>query len=181
MAQYARYRKERGLTCASRPQISREVKKGTLRPAFRPDGLIDFEAADRLIASRAGVAGPVIETAPLQPNPSVVSGSDFMAAKARREQAEAELAEIKLAKARGELFDVGEGRRAFRAIGKIIAGAREGLPTQLAPQLVGKTEIAEIEAIMRAAMRDADERASEEIEARFAVLAGVDEGNDGEE
>jgi hypothetical protein len=46
------------------------------------------------------------------------------------------------------------------------SAAREALPAQLAPKLVGKTEVAEIQRIIRDVIREIDAKTSDEIERR---------------
>ncbi len=73
--------------------------------------------------------------------------------KARREGALAELAELELAKKRGELVDRARVESAAFAIGRMLRDAVMGLPTQLAPALVSMTDAFEVETKLRAALR----------------------------
>lgn len=73
--------------------------------------------------------------------------------KARREGALAELAELELAKKRGELVDRARVESAAFAIGRMLRDAVLGLPTQLAPALVSMTDAFEVETKLRAALR----------------------------
>lgn len=73
--------------------------------------------------------------------------------KARREGALAELAELELAKRRGELVDRARVESAAFAIGRMLRDAVLGLPTQLAPALVSMTDAFEVETKLRAALR----------------------------
>lgn len=73
--------------------------------------------------------------------------------KARREGALAELAELELAKRRGELVDRARVESAAFAIGRMLRDAVLGLPTQLAPALASVTDSFEVEAQLRTALR----------------------------
>lgn len=100
--------------------------------------------------------------------PANVIGMDtFLLAKTERERAEAEMAKIALAEKQSRLISADAARQTFRSIGRMVATAREQLPTQLSAQLVGKTDLTEIESIVRAALRDADERVANEIQSRY--------------
>ncbi len=112
---------------------------------------------------------PAIDAA--APPANVVDGSTFMAAKTRREQAEAELAQLKLARERKLVIDSAEATKAFTAFGRMYSAARENVPAQLAPKLVGLTDLREIGRIVRDAYRAADRRVAEEIRSRYADFA----------
>lgn len=98
---------------------------------------------------------------------SVIGIDTFLAAKTERERAEAEMAKIALLEKQSRLIDADEARQTFRAIGRMFAAAREQVPAQLAAQLVGKTDLTEIEGLVRAALRDGDTRVANEIAARY--------------
>jgi hypothetical protein len=98
---------------------------------------------------------------------NVVQMDTYLAAKTERERAEAEMAKDALMKARGKLIDADEARRVWTAIGRMFSQARENLPTQLAPKLVGKTDLTEIEIVIRREFREADQQVADEIQARF--------------
>src|SRR5262249_55471654 len=101
---------------------------------------------------------------PMNPD---VQQQTFITARTRREQAEANIAELKYKQAMRELLPANEVKATYYQIGKIYSAARENLPKQLATKLVGKTSLDEIERILRAEFRAADERISAEIESRF--------------
>jgi hypothetical protein len=178
------------------------LKSGRLSKAIRPDGLIDFQEADRLWTpagqipqivvdpSSAAAGGGVTVYGEPQPHggwlkrsqaddePDDPNGAALLDAKTRLEAAKAEMAELKLAKQRGELVEVGEARKTWHAIGRMFAQARENVPKQLAPLLAGKTDLLEIEKLVRIAYRDADGRVADEIASRFGALVG-NESDDG--
>jgi hypothetical protein len=104
-----------------------------------------------------------------------VTGMDtFLAAKTERERAEAEMAKIALLEKQGRLIGADAARQTWRAIGRMFAAAREQVPAQLAAQLVGKTDLNEIEASVRTALREADTRIANEIQARFGEMVTED-------
>jgi hypothetical protein len=124
------------------------------------------------------------DVGPEQPWPvknaaSPIDIGDFARARARREWAEAELVEIELAAKKAAVLDVDVAKKAFRQMGRIIARAREYVPCQLAPLLLGKTDPKEIEALVNRALKQADERAADEIRARFPDVAPGEGGEDG--
>lgn len=176
-AEYAKHRRALKLRGETEAAVSQALATGRIKAAVRPDGLIDFAEADRLwAASRV----PRVEFAPADEDPEsgaekkADAGVEFLKAKARRETAEADMAELKAAKARGELVDVGEARKVYHAIGRMFSQARENVPLQLAPKLVGKTDLAEIESTIRIFYREADARVAGEIQSRFAGIVGVE-------
>jgi hypothetical protein len=201
-ADYVRHRRDLELPGATPGRVSQLVKSGKLARAFRPDGLLDFAAADRLWSanqipqvvvdprSSAAVRGAESETGGrrvdelLEPQPhggslkrKHATGEDaeetsLVQARLRLDLARAETAELKLAKQRGELLEIAEARKTWHAIGRMYAQARENVPKQLAPQLVGKTDLLEIEQAVRTAYRDADTRVANEIESRFKEVVG---------
>jgi hypothetical protein len=109
----------------------------------------------------------------VEPAPLNVTGMDtYLAAKTERERAEAEMAKDALAKARGNLIDAAEARRVWTAIGRMFGQSRENLPTDLAALLVGKTDLTEIEILIRGVLREADSKIADEIQSRFAGVVG---------
>lgn len=71
-----------------------------------------------------------------------------------------------------DLLPRDEVTQTFGLIGKIYGAGREGIPSRLATKLVGKTDLQEIEMIVRAELASTDKRISDEIESRFKDLAG---------
>jgi hypothetical protein len=104
------------------------------------------------------------------PVANVVDLGTYQRAKAQREYAEAEMAMDELAKRRGKLLDAGVVPKTFAAMGRMYAQGRESLPAGLAPQLVGLTDLAEIERRVRAALRDADQRIANEVRSQYAEV-----------
>lgn len=82
------------------------------------------------------------------PSASGSSGSRFQLAKARREEANAEFAEIELAKLRGTLLLVEEAKSAVYNGDVIIRNRLESLPDTLAPQLAAESDEQKIRSIL---------------------------------
>lgn len=87
-----------------------------------------------------------------EPEPDAADPT-YWAAKARRESALAELAEHELSKKRGDLVERVRVESASFAIGRMLRDAVLGVPTQLAPQIVGMGDAFQIEHLLRAALR----------------------------
>lgn len=173
-AEYAKHRKAHRLRGETEAAVSQAMSAGRLQSAIRKDGLIDFAIADKLWS--AGRA-PQVEFKRTEAEPATDHGAVFLRAKARRETAEADLAELKARKAQGDLVAVDEARKTWHAIGRMYAAARENVPMQLAPKLVGKTDLGEIESLIRTFYREADAHVADEIHARFSQITGSDGDN----
>lgn len=124
-----------------------------------------------------GWDGPMPPAPPLAERPaitaalaSVVDLGLYQRSKAEREYAEAQMALDALAKSRGKLLDAGEVQKQFAAMGRMYAQGRESLPNGVAPQLVGLTDLGEIERRVRQALRDADQRIASEIRSQYAEV-----------
>lgn len=129
----------------SKAMVTKYVRKGL---PLTPEGRIDLAAGrawveaniDRLPASARGGraargAGKLGET--------------LTAARARKESALASLHELELRLRRGELLEAGQVEAAWT---KHILAARErllGLPGKLAPRVLGKTDVIEIQEAIR--------------------------------
>lgn len=77
----------------------------------------------------------------------------YWESKARREGALAELAELELAKKRGDLVDRARVESAAFSIGRLLRDAVLGLPTQLAPAIASMTDAFAIEKKLLEALR----------------------------
>ncbi len=189
--EYARYR---GVShTAVRKAIANQ------RISLGPDGTIDFGAADAAWKRNTSVPWspqPVVVAAKLsRPTKSAKSkpqsrqadsapvdldlGESLSEARTRRERAEADMAELKARKAAGEVIEAVLARKSFVAMGRIYSAARESLPRQLAPKLIGLTDLAEIEKILRAELRSADSRIADEIESRHGDVLHPEGAPDG--
>lgn len=163
---YTRHRAAKGLSGKTHQAVARAIKDGRITAAILPDGKIDYALADKLWEENSRTRAPhVASVAGLE---EVEQSGRATTAKARREEAEARLAEIKVAKEERSVLPADEVRKTITAIGRVHAAAREAIPAQLAPKLVGKTDLTEIERIIREELRSTDERVANEVESRFA-------------
>jgi hypothetical protein len=80
--------------------------------------------------------------------------------KARREGALAELAELELAKKRGELVERARVEAAAFAVSRMLRDTVLGLPTQLAPEFAAMSDAFAIETRLRTALRQVFEDAA---------------------
>jgi hypothetical protein len=163
-AQYARSRKERNLPGGSREAVGKAVEEG--RITVDKDGLIDPEVADiqwakntrarlspQAASSQDGAAdlvsqaatpaaGPSTTPAPTSAPAAPAPDTGYTAARARREIAEAEQAEIELKKVRGELVSWADVQRGGFEVGRELRDAMESSVNALAAELatVGNAE-----------------------------------------
>lgn len=141
----------------SAPYLSKLIKQGKVPTIGKK---IDPEAADAALAKRG--------TGKLQPRPKVnavkraapksdeklMSDEDFMAARTRREIADANLKEVELAQRRSELVDREETVHEWTAL---ISNAKSKLlqfSAKLAQRLTGVESTAQIKAIVDADVYD---------------------------
>jgi hypothetical protein len=85
--------------------------------------------------------------------PPTDSDPKYWGNKTRREGALAELAELELAKKRGELVERAQVESMAYGAGRMLRDAVLGLPTKLAPEFANMTDPYQIELKMRAALR----------------------------
>lgn len=159
---YARHRAQAGLPGGTLRSVQKAIAAGRIRTG--PDGSIDFEQADGEWLAVTRTRSNWIQQR------TGDGGCDLQQAIARRMAAEADLSEIKVAIATGRLVPRAEGTKMFHQIGRIFAEARESMIRTLPPKLIGKTDTAEIEAIISNAMADAAERVNGEIRQRWPEL-----------
>lgn len=101
--------------------------------------------------SSAAAAPPV--DGPAQPDPA--GESDYWVSRARREHAEADLAELKLAEQNGQLIRVEAIRSALAGV---ISSTRDSLlqlPARLAPVLAAETDAAKVHDLIQAEIHQA--------------------------
>lgn len=177
------YARHRG---CSAPAVRKAIADGRIAPAVTGAGnetSIDFDLADRLWKRNSDPAAKHRDSQRLNQPPAatvdeqasnVVSGETFQEARTRRERAEADQAEFDRDVQRNKYMPAEEVKAAFRAIGEMRASNREGMPRQLAPLLVGKTDLSEIETILRRELRSVDERETKEITSRYGNLTSTD-------
>lgn len=150
----------------------RGCSEGAVRRAVRDrritltDGKVDPVAADVQWArnTRVRAGSQPTDDANLQPAgaagaqtpaPPADSTGDYWASRARREQAEAELAELKLQETLGALVRRDDVRA---ALSRRVATFRDGLmqiPSRLASQLAAETSEAAVHALLEAELRAA--------------------------
>ncbi len=100
------------------------------------------------------------------------AGSEVEELDLRERKAKTTLAELKTQRELNLVLDRAEVRSAFQAIGHIFSSAREALPSQWAVLLVGKSDLTEIEQILRRELRASDSRVADEIQTRFGNMVG---------
>ena len=101
-------------------------------------------------------------------------GSDLLVSRKHREFWLAKKERLKFEQASGLLLPATEVRQQGFAMGRMHASARESLPSALAPQLVGLTDLTEIERIIRDGLRAADARVAKELDSRYGSTARMD-------
>lgn len=171
-AEYARSRKDRGLPGGSREAIRKAVAEGRIS-AFGPDKLLDQALADsqwerntRARFSPQAAAGAAStpdllddangEPVTAQPGAAVASApaaaapdTGYSSARARREMADAEKAEIETAKLRGAMVMREDVDRAGYEIARELRDAMESSVNSLGAELAPVTTAEECVAILR--------------------------------
>jgi hypothetical protein len=141
--------------------------------AFGPDKLIDADLADRQwamnrrarispqAAAAAGAAqdlvdqatgasaGPAAVAAPAAPTSQPVPDTGYTAARARREQAEADLAEMNAKKMRGDLVAWEDVSRGGFEVGRDLRDAGESAVNSLAAELANVQNADECAVVLR--------------------------------
>jgi hypothetical protein len=145
------YARRRGCTEGA---VRRAVRDGRIALI---DGKLDPVAADAQWARNTRPrAGSEPAAAPLTAAPDREGeddGNGYWASKARRESAEADLAELKLAEQRGQLVRADEVRA---ALSRRAAAFREGLlqiPSRLSAVLAAEVDQARVHALLDAELR----------------------------
>lgn len=160
-AQYARWRKDRGLPGGTREAVRQAIDAGDIS-AFGPDKQIDPELADRQwaqnrrarISAQASGAAPAADAAPggdlvqqaqsapaaaLAPAPVPVADSGYTLARAERERAEADKAKMEVAKLRGELVAWQDVARGGFEVGRDLRDTMESAVNALSAELASET------------------------------------------
>lgn len=129
------------------------------------DGKVDAEAADRQWESNSRArprSKPTAAPAPVQAPPAPPPAADpidsgeipnYQESRARREAAEADLAELKVRTQRGELVPVAAVRAEFS---RQMAAVRDGLlniPARLAPVLAAESNVGRVQTLIDAELR----------------------------
>lgn len=195
--EYARHREERGLPGTTLRAVQRAIE--TNRISTIPDeagrARIDPAVADIQWASNTDVEQSLRSNAPQiaagrigdpasmgAPAAGVPAGitqaaaaeSPYFAAKTAREQAEAEMAQLELAKMQGQLCDTDGARRAAFNAGRMLRDMLLTIPTKLAPELAGCTDRPTIERRLREELR----KPLEHIARLSATPAETENGED---
>ena len=123
------YAEHRGCSAA---YVSKLIRQGKLAaPALMADGTINVALADQMLGT-----APLLE--PEAPPPS--GGPSYSAERARREAAEAHLAELKLAQQRGETLSRSDVARATFDIFRTLRDTLQALPARHADELAAETD-----------------------------------------
>lgn len=151
-------RTQQGVTKARREgRISRE-----------PDGKYDLERCNREYAENTDTAQSRLEKGVAErKSGNLVDAKTFQEWRTRTEKAKAEKLEFEFKVRQKEFLPAADVKRAARATGAMHAAAREAVPLQLAPLLVGKIDVGEIESIIRKALSDCDARVADEMNQRY--------------
>lgn len=165
-AEYARSRKDRGLPGGSREAVRKAVDEGRIS-AFGPDKLVDRDLADsqwerntrarvsQQAASAPGTQLGIDAEPPTAQDSADAAGSSkasadpsYMAFRARREEADAQMAEMNVAKMRGAMLNRQDVDRAMFEIGRelrdqLMSGAR-----RIAAEVASKSTAEECEEVI---------------------------------
>lgn len=158
-AEYARSRKDRGLPGGSREAVRKAVDEQRIS-AFGPDKLIDQVLADsqwaRNTRARVGATdasghvsdaggdllsaageGAQVPAVPPTVAPAAPAADGYTAARVRTEMANAQLAELELARKRGEVRDKADIDRGGFDIAREVRDAMDSSVNTLAAELAG--------------------------------------------
>ncbi|MBP8898169.1 MAG: hypothetical protein KBG32_06760 [Sulfuritalea sp.] len=154
---YGEYAQHRG---CSRPNISQAVKRGLIKPVFiggKPK--IDSDRAD---AEWAANAKPTMlaKQRPVAANDHPNSAAEvetpaYAVSRARREAAEAMLAEVELAKERGELVPILVARKEFSKQITLIRESVLQIPARMAPILAAEGDMGKVRHLLDVEIRSA--------------------------
>lgn len=192
-AEYARSRKDRGLPGGSREAVRKAVDERRIS-AFGPDKLIDLALADSQWArnTRArvggsdvtgkspGVGDDLLSAASSQPDvvdpPGAQTGqvSGYSAARARTELANAELAELELARKRAEVRDVVDIERGGFDIARELRDALDSSVNTLAAELAGLDSADECAKVLRQHNRTIQLLLAQRLREKLAVKVQAD-------
>lgn len=173
---YARYR-----SWKSPSQVSNLIRAGKLKaPALRPDGLIDVDYADAMLARQLdpakmrtpAPAGPALAVPQAAGDlEAVISGREtYPEAKRRKELAAAELAEMDLARRRGELVETAAVQRLAGDVAMLWRSALEQGAADLARKVRGVVVHDDLVAVITAHGRGLQARVADEAMALLSRL-----------
>lgn len=191
-AEYARSRKDRGLPGGSREAVRKAVEEKRIS-AFGPDKLIDqaladsqwarntrarigstdgsghvsdTPAADLLSAAPGGSADPGQVKSMSAPAPD-----GYTAARARTELANAEMAELQLAKLRGEVREVSDITRGGFDIARELRDAMDSSVNTLAAELAGLDSVDACAQVLRRHNRTIQEMLAKGLREKLSLKA----------
>lgn len=149
-AQYARSRKARGLPGGTREAVRKAVETGRI-DVFGEDRLIDQDLADDQWRrnTRARFSPQAAAGAPTVVGQLPAETGGYTAARARRETAEAEQAEIELMRTKGELVAASDVKRAGFEIGRDLRDAMESAVSALAAEVAPLSSADDCAAVLR--------------------------------
>ena len=147
IAEYAASRKARGLIGGSRQAVHKAIKTGRIAMV---DGKIDAAKADRAwsgntstVQQERGAGGGVRSSAEAvgatQGEAVEGEGERYIDARARKETAQADMAEIEAAKLRGEVASVEDFEKFWSDLAASFRARLMTLAPTVAPLVVGKT------------------------------------------
>lgn len=167
-AEYARHRKAAGLPGGSREAVRKAVDErritliaGKIHPRLADEDWAKNSRArmSPQAAATAPVAGedllsvppatPAPTEAPAQPVPPPIADSSYTAARARREQADADVAEMNARKMRGELVAWEDVARGGFEVGRDLRDAGDAAVNALAAELANVHNADECAEILR--------------------------------
>lgn len=154
-AEYAKWRRERGLTGTSSRAIERAIADGKIKR--RKDGKLDFKRCD---------ANWEKNQAPRNLNGSGKVAVSLQEARARKANAEAQIAEDALRRSRGELVEVAKVNQAWQSIARRIRDGMMAIPGRVAGELAGELAGKEPN------VRRVEERLEEEVRKALESLEG---------
>lgn len=176
LREYARHREAAGLTGTTLGAVQKAIKTNRISTIPDEQGRprIDPAVADIQWAARTDIDQCARGNAPQiaagrAADPAAMAGAGagagagrgsepgnaslYWDAKTTREQAEARMAELELAKMEGALADVEGARRAAYESGRLLRDMLMTIPTKLAPELAASTDRATIERRLREELR----------------------------
>jgi phage terminase Nu1 subunit (DNA packaging protein) len=151
-AQYARHRG------VSRAAVSQAISAGRISLVLGPDGTkgIDPAVADVQWAANTDQAQSARANASKRlPGNGDPHGADYLKSRARREQAEADMAEMRAAELAGQLVSAERVRLAASRMARMLRDAVLGVPSRIAPTIAAETDAHLIEQALLASLRRA--------------------------
>ena len=136
LQEYAERRRSKGLPGGTRQAVAKAVHVG--RITATPGGMIDARVADRDWTRRT------------RPSVSRSTTSDYATARAERERYQAKLLRLEYPRLRGELIPRAEVRDFLFQSSRVVRDILLGVPGRAASEVVGRTDLGEVERILEA-------------------------------